>query len=297
MIRITDNLPQALADLDVLSSRHGPFILRRAINATATAVARVGNDAIRATFDRPLARTATAVKVFKGVAREDQQRGDMTAIVGIHDGDQRMAATDPRVLASGKSSIFPNRYLSAQIEGGARVNKRFEVALVRAGIMPAGQQAVFAKRSGYLDPHGNLSAALIVKILSWFKAFPEVGYRANMTDAARQRAMVGRMDRKTGQRRFGAGKTDAARRYGYAYFLSRGERFGGLGMRLPPGIWERNYPNGAAGKSFIKPVLLFVKPARYRVRFPFYEVMQRAIADAAPRELAAAGDLALRTAR
>lgn len=289
----TDNLREVLADMSLLNTRHGPYILSTALNKTATAMAKAGNDKIRAVFDRPLARTASAVKVFKGVSKADRAAGRFEAIVNVYDGKAGMAATDSRVLAQGKSSVFPNRYLAAQIDGGKRVDKRFERALIKAGVMPQGMQAVAATRSGYLDKAtGNLPASRIVQILSWFKAFPEAGYRANASDATRRRAMFGSKSKRTGQTTFGKG-----RNYGYAYFVSRGERFGGLGMRLPMGIWERNYPNGPAGKSFIKPVLLFVRPATYRPRLPFYQVMQATAARELPSQLEAATAMALRTAR
>ncbi|MDO9596722.1 MAG: hypothetical protein Q7J47_03280 [Azoarcus sp.] len=291
-INATDNLPVVLANLGALSSRHGPYILGTAINRTATKAAKAGNEALRAAIDRPIARTANAVKVFKGVSRADREAGRFEAVVNVYDGKPGMAATDSRVLSAGKSSVFPNRYLAAQIDGGRRVDKRFERALSKAGLLPAGLQAVFAKRSGYLNQYGNLDAGRIVQILAWFKAFPEVGSKANLTDASRTKATFGKLNKRTGVKSFGRG-----RQYGYSYFVSRGERSGGLGMRLPPGIWERNYPNGTAGKSFIKPVLLFVKPTTYRVRFPFYLVMQQAIDRTFPAELKAAADLALRTAR
>lgn len=290
-ISARDNLPECLEAIGALSTRHGPFIMRRSMNNVATAAAKAGNAKIAAVIDRPINRTKTAVKVFKGVSREDAKAGRFEAIINVYDG-RGFDITDARVLASGKSSVMPNRYLSAQIEGGVRINKRFENALIKAGVMPPGMQAVFAKRSGYLDQYGNLSGARINQILAWFKAFPETGYRANLTDRSRQAATFGRKNKRTVEVSFGKG-----RKYGYAYFVSAGERYGGLQMRLPPGVWERNYPNGPAGKSFIKPVLLFIKPGTYRKRFPFYETMQSSIASLMPRELQAAAEFALRTAR
>jgi len=289
-ISVSDNLKDVMAGLDDVARRQVPFATSRAINETAKIVAKDGNKLIASVFDRPLARTASAVKVFQGATKER-----LSAVVNVYDGQRGFAPDDPRALSAGKGSIFPNRYLSAQIEGGRRANKRFENALMKAKVMPPGMQAVFAKRSGYLDQYGNLSGAKIAQILSWFKAFEDGkgrGYRTNMTDRSRTNAMLGRKNKRTGETSFGKG-----RRYGFSYFVSRGERSGGLQMRLPEGVWERNYPNGPAGKSFIKPVLLFVKPGNYAKRFDFYRAMQRSIDANLPEQWQKAMAQALRTAR
>lgn len=286
-IAVSDNLKAVMAGLDDVARRQVPFATSRAINETAKIIAKDGNKLVASVFERPLPRTASAVKVFQGATKER-----LSAVVNVYDGQRGFAPDGPRALSAGKGSVFPNRYLSAQIEGGRRANKRFENALIKAGVMPQGMQAVFAKRSGYLDQYGNLSGARINQILSWFKAFPEVGFRANMTDRSRTNAMLGRKNKRTGETSFGKG-----RRYGFSYFVSRGERSGGLQMRLPEGVWERNYPNGPAGKSFIKPVLLFVKPGNYAQRFDFYRAMQRSIDANLPEQWQKAMAQALRTAR
>lgn len=286
-IAVSDNLKDVMAGLDDVARRQVPFATSRAINETAKIIAKDGNKLVASVFERPLPRTASAVKVFQGATKER-----LSAVVNVYDGQRGFAPDDPRALSAGKGSVFPNRYLSAQIEGGRRANKRFENALIKAGVMPQGMQAVFAKRSGYLDQYGNLSGARINQILSWFKAFPEVGFRANMTDRSRTNAMLGRKNKRTGETSFGRG-----RRYGFSYFVSRGERSGGLQMRLPEGVWERNYPNGPAGKSFIKPVLLFVKPGNYAKRFDFYRAMQRSIDANLPEQWQKAMTQAMGTAR
>lgn len=257
----TDNLRDVVASFNALEQRHAPYALRRTLNRVAQVCAKEGNVEIRRVIDQPLARTASAVKVFQGATSERP-----FAIVHVHDGQKGYAIDDPRVFAANKGSIFPNRYLAALMDGGPRVSKRFEQALIKRGVMPPGVQAVYARRSGYLDQFGNLSGGRIVQILAYFQAFPEQGYRANLTGRARDRLAVGRTNRRTGERTFAKG-----RRYGFGYFVSDGKD------GLHAGVWERNYPNGLSGKSFIKPVLLFIKPASYSVRFDFYGVMDRTI--------------------
>lgn len=278
--RLTQQLGEA-------GRRQVPFAASRALNETAKKMAKDGNRAIASAFDRPTPRTTSAVKVFSGATKERLQ-----AVVHIYDGQQGYAATDARATSAGKGSIFPARYLHAQVEGGQRVNKRFENALIKAGIMPTGKQAVFATRSEYLNEYGNLTAARINQILSFFAAFPEAGYRANMTGRSKDRLRQGTTSKRTGETKFAKG-----RKWGVTYFVSVGQRAGGLGFRVPDGIWERNYPNGTAGKSFIKPVLLFIDPASYRRRFDFYGVMAQSAGEHLKAEVDKAVALALRTAR
>ena len=126
--------------------------------------------------------------------------------------------------------------------------KRFERALQLAGVMPSGMFAIFAKRSNALDQYGNITQGKIVQILAWFKAFPETGYKANMTDKTKENL-------RRGKRK--------GMKWGVAYFR------GGRGTGLPDGIWERHYPNGTAGKSFVRPVLIYVRSVSYQSRFDF----------------------------
>ena len=223
---------------------------RLAINATARKVAEAENAEIARVFDRPTPRTAKAVKVFQ-FARYDN---NLAAIVGVDDG-----GGGNRVNAKGfKGTIYPAKYLAAQVMGGSRVPKRFELALQKAGVMPSGMFAVMAKRSNALDQYGNLPASKIVQILQWFQAFPEAGYRTNMKGKSKadMAAAKGRYKKL---------------KWGFAYFR------GGRGTGLPDGIWERHYPEGQAEKSFIRPVLIYVSSSNYGVRFKFGEIARRVV--------------------
>jgi len=223
---------------------------RLAINTTAKKIADEANAEISRVFDRPTPRTAKAVKVWQH-ARYDN---DLTAIVNVDDGGGKN-----RMNARGfKGTIFPAQYLAAQVFGGTRVLKRYELALQKKGLMPSGMFAVFAKRSNALDQYGNLPASKIVQILQYFEAFPEQGYRTNMKakSKADMAAAKGRYKKL---------------KWGFAYFR------GGRGTGLPDGIWERHYPQGQSGKSFIRPVLIYVRTSSYGVRFKFFDIGKRVI--------------------
>lgn len=135
-----------------------------------------------------------------------------------------------------KNIVTPGKVLKAQIKGGGRSAKRFEKLLRNAGYLPAGW--VTAAGSGVtLDQYGNVPPSQIVQILSYLKAFPEQGYRANRSD---------RSDRSKPKKR---------------YFVAR---FGG---HLQPGIYQRI-------DREIKPILIFVR-ASYQRRLHFYDIVSK----------------------
>lgn len=243
------------------------FAASKALNAMGKGLAKRENDEIKRLFKNPVPRTENATKVFKA-ARKD----DLEVVVGLDDGGGKN-----RMSARGfKGTIFPAKYLAAQIAGGTRVQKRFERALIKAGVMPEGMSAVFAKRSNALDQYGNLPASKIVQILAWFQAFPEQGYKMNMKDRSKQSMMKGKRKGMA---------------HGVVYFR------GGKAAGLPDGIWERHYPNGTAGKSFIRPILIYVRSATYQARFHFESIAREFVTANWQREFNQALRDALATAK
>lgn len=149
-----------------------------------------------------------------------------------------------------KQGVSVDNILAAEVAGGNRRHKRHEIALQRAGILPAGFYVV-PGAAAQLDAYGSMKSSQIVQIMSWFKSFGEQGYRANMTDARRQR--LGK-DKRNGQR-------------GIQYFALR-QRKG----NLLPGVYQRF--SFAAG-SAIKPVMIFVRAPAYQPRFDFYGIAEK----------------------
>lgn len=146
------------------------------------------------------------------------------------------------------------RFLEA---GGQRRHKRFERALIAAGVMQPSQYAVPARKFAGVDYSGNVPRKMIVRILSQLRAFGEQGYRANLpTDRKKRRASV----RRAGEQFFAVSK-----------------RRGGL----PPGIYRRDARSGK-----VEMVMAFATRATYRRIFRFYEVGQQAAVEAWPRMLA-----------
>jgi len=161
-------------------------------------------------------------------------------------------------------------FLAAQLKGGTRGQKRFERALQSVGALPTGYRIV-PGAAARLDAYGNLDRGQIVQILSYFKAFPEAGYKANMT--AKRRAALAR---------------GTAKKQGFVYFVGR------PGDRLPLGIYQRvSFARGTA----IKPVMIFVRSTVYQAIFDFEYVAQQTTDQEFPGEFAQAWAEAQRTAR
>lgn len=225
-----------------------------------TKTAKRAQDAIRQempkVFDRPTRYTlnATYVKPARAGTKAGSKT-DLTASVKIKDAELK------------NQVVPPVNYLVHQVEGGRRQQKRFEVALQRIGILPAGWLAVPGK-GAELDAYGNIKASQIVQILSYFQAFGETGYRANSTEATRAKL-----------------KRGGRRRYGRAYFAAIPGR--PRSRHLQPGVYLRQY--GAFGTA-LRPVLIFIRKATYSPRLPFYDIARETFDKWIDHELDAAID-------
>jgi hypothetical protein len=150
------------------------------------------------------------------------------------------------------AGVPASKYLAAHIGGGSRRPKRFESALRAAGHLPGDLRAV-PGAGAKIDQYGNMATSQMNQILSFFRAFPEAakGARQNMTDRKRQRLAKGTKSQR-----------------GFEYFIGR------PGGRSPLGVYQRiSFARGYA----IKPVLIFVRQARYKAIFDFKTVAQETV--------------------
>lgn len=138
-----------------------------------------------------------------------------------------------------------NSILRAQVFGGTRKLKKFERALIAKKVMPDDHYAV-PGAAAQLDKYGDMKASQIQQILSWFSTYGEVGHTANMTD--KKRARLKKVTRRSA---------------GVEYFSGQPR-----GTNLPNGVWMRETLFGQ--RSRIRPVLIFIKWARYEKRYDFY---------------------------
>ena len=135
-----------------------------ALTRTAKAVEEKQKREMRDVFDRPTPYTLSSTYT------KPATKGKLVAEVGLKN------------FASKATPAV--KFLKAQVRGGSRRMKRYEKALQAVGAMPAGFRAVPGS-AAQMDMYGNIKPSQIVQILSWFKAFPEMGYKANMSGKRR----------------------------------------------------------------------------------------------------------------
>lgn len=153
-------------------------------------------------------------------------------------------------------------YLGTQVGGGQRRTKAMEKSLQARRILPAGWFAV-PGQGAKIDSYGNMSVGQIRQILSWFDAAENwAGSTQNMGFAGREKRRKG--TRKTAGFEYFAVAPGARRSY-----QSASGKTGTHAMQ--PGIYSRTFLGHG---SAIKPVLIFVKGARYQIRFNFEKVAQ-----------------------
>lgn len=149
------------------------------------------------------------------------------------------------------------KYLQAEVFGGSRRLKRFEVALQRIGVLPAGMFAVPGKAMR-LDAFGGIPARTIVQMLSYLQAFGEQGYSANAS--AEKRARLAKGSRS---------------KHGYELVVIRpGRRPARGGKQLAPGVWKRTYTGFGSG---LQPLLMFVSQPMYRPRLDLDRIRDQAV--------------------
>lgn len=261
MLKFTSKLREGV-DYYAAMRRQLPYATSVALNRTAEAVRQALFQKTLQVFDRPTPYTLNALRVARAT------KGNLVATIAYRDGAGKGTSAD--------------RYLTPQVLGGGRRFKRSERALQRAGL-PAGMFTV-PGGAAELDAYGNMSRGQIVRLLSYFEAFGEQGYRANAT--ARSRARTANV---------GTSREGYRRINGVQYFISRGKgsMSGQRRQVFPAGIWRKTGTHGAD----VAPVLLAVDAPHYTPRLPFYETATAVYGDRFDVEYSTALDAALATAR
>jgi hypothetical protein len=231
-----------------LSGQQANEAYAKAINDTAYQVRRAMQAEMASVFDRPTPYILRSSQVKQATA------------------DNLVATVEPTYY--GGKGVDPQKILAAQADGGPRRDKRSEAALRRVGILPGGYQTAIpdVPYPGSDDGNGNLKGSFLAHLISYFQAFGEQGYRANMKDRTRKNLQ----EKGT--------KSMAARRY----FISYGKLRGNRSSHLAPGIWAASGTHGV----MVQPVLMFVKTATYRPRLDMERIAKRAdVADYLSRRM------------
>ncbi|MGE0289663.1 MAG: hypothetical protein AB7P16_25525 [Bradyrhizobium sp.] len=244
------NAGAVISGMTDIERRQIPFASALALTRTAQEIHSREQHEMRDVFDRPTPWTLSALRV------KPATKTKLEASVEFKD-------------FAGKG-VPATKFLPPQVYGGGRNMKRFERALSLVGVLPPNYMAVPGE-AARRDAWGNMDRGQIVQILSYFRAFPESGYRANITD--KRRASLAKGSKK---------------RYGVVYFTTK------PGGRLPPGVWMREI-HGLGSR--IRPILIFVTRAYYEAIFDFHYVAERTAQEVLPKQFDQAMAEALRTAR
>lgn len=256
------------ASLKDFSERRVRSTVATAMTRTAVMVRDQLQSRMASSIDRPTAYTRRNLRYTAATAK------GLEASIGfdiVANQDMHGRVTGYTNMGRGQTPV--GKYMNDQIEGGPRRNKRFELALRRVGILPAGWFAVPGERAK-MDAFGNQSAGEIRQILSWFDAAELVaGSTQNMRTAGRTKRAQGTKKRagwqyhviRPGQvlKRSWARNTSAA-----GPSRSRGSK------KMQPGIYRQT--RHALGNQ-VEPIMIFVKSARYKPRWDFYGDARREV--------------------
>lgn len=245
--------------LNKLEREQLPFAAMLALTHTAQDVKQALVAEMSAVFDRPTRAT------LGGLYIESATKAKLEARVFIKDGrrknDKGNIVGQEGVWGKGRAA---NRWLTAQVYGGARSQTGVEKRLSRNGVLAAGQYVV-PGRALRLDAYGNVGQGRLGKILSGAGQLSGPGYDANATDSKRSR--------DKGNKRY--------------FVIRKGSRPIGIAERLGDGKGSRNN---------IRMALAFVRAPSYQKRFDFFGVAERTARDQLPIrfELALARAIATR---
>ncbi|MDP2244027.1 hypothetical protein [Pseudomonas sp.] len=239
MIRIeVKGLQARLAEITDLERNQLPYATALALTETAKQVKERLEGEMRSVFDRPTSWTLNSLRLFPATKQKLVARVWMK-----NEADKAAPAT---------------RWLTPQVYGGPRDDKRSEKLLRAKGILPDGKYIV-PGRDAKLDGFGNIGRGQIQKILSGLGS--QFDRYSNSTDSRRS---IGNRNR--------------------FFVMRKGREAIGIGERA------------GRGKGKVKLVLAFVGRPGYRKEFDFFAIADQVAEDQLPIqfELALARALATR---
>lgn len=244
-IDVRSNIAETISKLKNLQRDQLPYAIAVAVTRTAQVAKKALTSEMLYAFDRPTPYTMGSLFLSPATKRLP------VAKVWLKDD-------------AGKGTPA-SKYLLAEITGGGRRYKRFELALAATGLLPVGMYAVPGS-AAQLDQYGNMSRSQITQILSALRAAEtRSGYLANRT---------ARSVRRNGKR--------------------QAQYFVGKPGHAPLGIWQRI---GFGFGSAVKPVAIFTKAPQYKQRYRFQDIADQVVRDEFPRLFSEAYQQAVSTAR
>lgn len=252
-MQLTTNLlgvDRVQKQLAALSERQIREASAKALNDAAFQLRRDMQAHVRTTFDRVTPWMERSPKVIMATA--DKLEATVMPTYRSDEGS-----------TGGKIGVDPQHVLQAQEYGGRRADKRSEVRLRRAGILPVGYQTAIPANPfpNSDDGRGNLRGPFVRQLLSYLQTFNNHGDTANMGKKAMQRIHErgGKANKFIGPVR------------GWRYIVTYGGMRGGARQtkkgdfdqrmaNLPAGIWA---VQGTGGVD-VRPVLMFVRQGNYK---------------------------------
>ena len=268
-IDVRVDLKNAERYLQGLRKDQVPFATAYALTQTAKDSQQRIVDDMRRSFDRPKPFT------LNGTFVSPATKSRLEATVKLKDGYAR---------GGGENSKrgTPDKYLRAQVQGGARRNTAFERMLIHNGLMPPGYFAIPTNLAPR-DAFGNVPPGYYTRIMSQLGVGDEF-QRARKGKQKPRRAMsVGPIKRKQQDASKRAAKEAKARatkllkpkatpKYPIFNVYPKREK----NKHLTPGIYERL--TSGFGKT-LRPLFIYVdKPPTYKVRLEFDRIVRDTIA-------------------
>lgn len=259
------DLKEAEKYLQGLRKDQVPFATAYALTQTAKDSQQRIVDDMRRSFDRPKPFT------LNGTFVSPATKSRLEATVKLKDGYTR---------GGGENSKrgTPDKYLRAQVQGGARRNTAFERMLIHNGLMPPGYFAIPTNLAPR-DAFGNVPPGYYTRIMSQLGVGDEFQRARKAKQKPRRALSVGPIKRKQQDASKRAAKEAKARvtkllkpkatpKYPIFNVYPKREK----NKHLAPGIYERL--TSGFGKT-LRPLFIYVdKPPSYKVRLNFDRIVR-----------------------
>jgi hypothetical protein len=292
VLTVRVDLSETLAQMDDLQREQVPYAASLALTGVAGHAQSATVEQIKAKLHMPTRYTLDALFI------KPATKARLESMVYVKDGKGARRYTDARFPSLGAQYVAEglnaDKTIGHLFKGGSREWKGIEWRFKEKGILPRGM-AMVPGAGCPLDANGNIAKDFLMQMLAYFEAFRDT--KQNM--GADRRAEYLRDKTKLAQRRSGGAIIN-----GIEYFVSRGpgQWFGGgswkrgRSQHLAAGVWQR-VRHGRSGRSFVRPVLMFVRqPTGYRRYFDLEQIAEAALAQHWQAEWDRAFEIAMRTA-
>ncbi|WP_462382282.1 hypothetical protein [Pseudomonas sp. Marseille-QA0892] len=244
MFRVdTTGIDEQIAELTDLEREQLPFAAALALTRTAQDVEQALVSEMQNVFDRPTRWTLNGLRVFPATKQKLVARVWMK-----NESDKAAPATT---------------WLTPEVYGGPRRDKRTESMLKAKGILPA-DRYVAPGDGAELDQFGNMKRGQLTRMLSGVRGFTETGYSANATGSVRSR-------RKGNAKSF--------------FVMRKGKDPIGIAQRV------------GRKRDDVKMIVAFVRKPNYTKRYRFFEVADQVAEQRLPERFKEAMAQAMRTRR